>query len=171
MTKILSRLAIGATFCFSLMLTGCPVSSKYPLGVKGAVPADNNLLGTWAQDDEKTEATKVKITKGKEDNTYNLVVEEKGEAFMADATQFKAWLTVINNQNFLVLQENQDEKPSETYYVYHIKTGNNSITTNDITLKEKGADAITSIDAYRAEVTASIKSTDFLAGEIKWTRK
>jgi hypothetical protein len=170
MTRILTRLALAATCCYTFMLTGCPVSSKFPLGPKGAEPVNQELIGTWNQGDKELEAQKIKISNGKDANTYKVEVLEKGDAFMADATQFNGWLTNINKMQFLVLQEAPDGNATETYFVYHIQQKNGKVITNDISLKVNGTDAITSIDAYREEVTASMKDKEFLSGEITWSK-
>lgn len=155
------------------ILTACPVSSSYPLGEKGSVPLDPKLLGTWiAQEDpEGIEAQQITISKGTEKNTYDVHVDEPGEAFMANSNDFKGWLVELKSSKFLVLQEVVEGSPAETYYVYHITINGNSIVTNDITLGVNGTDAITSISAYQEEVLASMELEDFLGSEIHWSVK
>ena len=155
------------------ILAGCPVSSTYPLGDKGEVKLDTHLLGTFMNEAEDVEANEVIISKGSEANTYNVHVESKGSMFMADGEDFTGWLAKLDDQTFFVLQQLIDGVATETYYVYHIQIDKNhsKFTTSDITLKVNGTDAITSIEAYREEVKASMTMEGFLAGTIEWTKK
>lgn len=161
--------AVITIIAFAFM--GCPVSSKYPLGEKGKEPINKDLIGTWKNDSTGSEATKVIVSKGKETNTYAVEVTEKGGMFMAETTSFTGWLTVLDEKTFFVLQEIKEGTPTETYYVYHVKVDKNKLTTNDITLKVGGTDAIQSIETYREEVRASMKKEGFLAGEIVWKKQ
>lgn len=158
-----------ALVAFAFM--GCPVSSKFPLGEKGKEPLNKELIGTWKNDSTGSEAVKVTISKGKEENTYSVHVDEKGEMFMAGSQDFNGWLTELDGKTFFVLQEVVESQATETYYVYHIAVDKNKLTTHDVTLKVKGTDAITSTPAYREEVSASMKKEDFLAGKIVWKKK
>jgi hypothetical protein len=45
------------------------------------------------------------------------------------------------------------------------------MTSFDITLNVNGIDAITSIEAYRDEVKASMAFEDFLSNQIDWVKK
>lgn len=168
MKSIFSLVLIVSCLFF---LTACPVSTTYPLGNKGDVKLDTKLIGVWTNESVDTESTGVSITKGKETNTYNVHVDEKGSMFMADSEDFIGWLALLNGKTFFVLQQVVDGATTETYYVYHIKLENSTLTTNDITLKVNGTDAVTSIKSYQEEVIASIDMDDFLAGEIQWQKK
>lgn len=166
-TRILS---FGLVAFFALFLMACPVSSKFPLGESGKEKIDKNLLGTWKNDSTGAEATKVVIEKT-DDYTYKVTVKEKGSMYMADGDSFKGWLTKIEDKTFFVLQELDTEgSPKDTYYVYCVSVDKNVLTTNDITLKVGGTDAITSTQAYRDEVSASMKQEGFLAGKIVWKK-
>lgn len=168
----LFRTCLPALVFLSFVLSGCPVSSKYPLGLKtDALPFDKSLIGTWKNNDEKSEATVVKIEKGNEANLYKLTVVKKGESFMADSESFIVWVTLLNEKKFLVLQEINASDNKDSYYVYNFTINGNELTTNDISLKVKGTDAITSVKSYREEVIASMNHAEFLAGKINWTKK
>jgi hypothetical protein len=153
------------------LLTACPVSSSYPLGKKGEVALDKQLIGVWKNDSEETESKGVTITKGKELNTYNVHVDEKGSMFMADGDDFIGWLTVLKGKTFFVLQQVIDGVATEIYFVYHIKYNNSTLITNDISLLVKGTDAITSIESYQEEVIASMEMDEFLTSEIQWEKE
>ncbi len=154
-----------------LMLTACPVSSSYPLGKKGEVALDKQLLGVWKNDSVNSESTGVTITKGTELNTYNVHIDEKGSSFMADGDEFIGWLTILKGKTFFVLQQVIDGTTTEAYYVYHVKYTNSKLITNDISLLVKGTDAITSIESYQEEVIASMEMDGFLASEIHWEKE
>jgi hypothetical protein len=153
------------------LLTACPVSSSYPLGKKGEVALDKQLIGVWKNDSKDSESTGVTVTKGTELNTYNVHVDEKGSAFMADGEDFIGWLTVLKGKTFFVLQQVIDGVAAETYFVYHIKYNNSTLITNDISLLVKGTDAITSIESYQEEVIASMGMDEFLTSEIQWKKE
>lgn len=154
------------------ILAGCPVSSTYPLGKKGDVKLDTRLIGTFANSVEDVEANKVVIKKGSETNTYSVYVSEKGSSFMADGPDFTGWLAKLDDQTFFVLQQIMDGEEQETYYVYHIEFNKSGeFTSSDISLKVNGIDAITSIEAYREEVKASMGMEGFLAGTIEWKKE
>jgi phosphoribosylformylglycinamidine (FGAM) synthase-like amidotransferase family enzyme len=155
-----------------IVLCGCPVSSTYPLGLQNdALPFDKALVGTWENKEKETEATLVKIEKGSGANLYKLTVLEKGESFMADSENFIAWTILLNEKKFLVLQEVKEPGSKDSYFVYHFAINGNQLTTNDISLKVNGTDAITSVKSYKEEVVASMKHPEFLAGKINWEKK
>lgn len=155
-----------------LVLTACPVSSVYPLGEKGAVPIDNSFFGTWHTSTTDAEAKKLTISKGSEANTYRIHVDERGEMFTADGDDFIGWNAELDGMKFLVLQQEINGELKETYYVYAIsKKDKQTIVSNDISLKVNGTDAITSIENYRKEVSASMKMDGFLASEQTWTKQ
>jgi len=154
-----------------LVLTGCPVSSKYPLGEKGKEEFNEMLIGTWFNDQSESTAKQVTITSGEELNTAKLHVDEKGESFMADDVNFLIWQTILEKKTFLVLQQILDGQPVETFYVHHISIADNKVTTSDIGLLVNGSDAITSIESYREEVKASMDNSAFLSEQIVWMKK
>jgi hypothetical protein len=155
----------------TILLTACPIASTYPLGKKGDVKLNQDLLGVWVTSTPDVEANAVEITKGSEANTYNFEVLEKGSMFMADGPSFTAWITEIGSFSFLVLQQLADGQPTESYYVYQFALEKKKLTSHDITLKVNGVDAITSIEAYREEVKLSMEYDDFLANQIDWVKK
>lgn len=152
------------------IFTACPVSTTYPLEKKGAVKLDKAFIGDWTTDTEDIEAKRISVKEGTEANTYSVTVKERGSMFMADGDDFIGWLAELGGKRFMVLQQVIDGQPTETYYVYHVTIDGKSMVTNDITLKVGGTDAITSIDAYQAEVLASMQMEEFLVGEIQWTK-
>jgi hypothetical protein len=166
------RIYLPVIILLGFVLSGCPVSSGYPLGMQSdALPFDNSLIGTWENSDKQTEATLVKIEKGNGANLYKLTVIEKGESFMADSENFIAWTIMLKEKKFLVLQEVKSSGSKDSYFVYHFSTSGNKLITNDISLKVNGTDAITSVKSYQEEVIASMKDPEFLSGKITWTKK
>lgn len=166
-TKFFALITILAC---SVIFMGCPVSTTYPLGLNDGQKIEKGLIGTWKNDSTNVEAIKVTIKKSTE-YTYDVTIEEKGSMYMAESTIFKGWLTTIKDRQFLVLQEVLDGVAKETYYVYHLTITKESITTNDITLKVGGTDAVTSVENYRKEVESSMEKEGFLAGPIVWKKQ
>lgn len=152
----------------AVLFTACPISTSYPLEKKGAIKLDKALLGVWDTDNPDAEAVKIEFKQGKEANTYDFKVLERGSMFAADGDDFTAWLAELGGKRFLVLQQLIEGVPQETYYVYHIKIENGKLISNDISLKVGGTDAVTSVQAYQEEVLASMKMDDFLANEMVW---
>ena len=169
MKKLHPFLVLFVCFSAALIFMGCPVSTSYPLGEKNSEKIDKRLIGTWKNDSTSNEAVKVTVKKTDE-YTYKVTVDEKGSMFMAESTDFIGWITTIEKEEFLVVQEEIEGVAKETYYVYHIKFENGKLITNDITLKVGGTDAITSIPTYRDEVKASMQKEGFLAGTIVWKK-
>jgi hypothetical protein len=152
------------------LLVGCPVSSKFPLGSKGEIAFEENLLGSWSTEDSASSAHKVTITEGTEINTATLHVDVRGGTFMADGDDFEVWLTILKNQTFLVLEQTLDGAGSGSFYVFHLDLNGNTLVASDISLKVNGTDAITSIESYREEVKASMTDPEFLTTPILWTK-
>ena len=170
MRSILLTTALLVSLCF--LLTACPVSSKLPLAEKEeAISFEKKYIGTWINTDSSAEANKIIISKGTVKNTYRIFVLEKGSMFMAETSEFDAWITKLNDKRFVVLQEIKDEVATATYYVYNIEFENNAIITQDISLKVNGVDAITSVSAYQEEVRASMKLDGFLSSKFKYTKE
>lgn len=154
-----------------LTLYACPVSTSYPLGSREtAEPFDLNLTGTWKNPSTDTEASKIMLSRGQAKNTYKLNVLEKGGMFMAETEEFEAWATSLNGKKFMVLQAVSSGQRKETYYLYHFTLDGKKLTTYDIKLRDFGIENIQSIDAYRAEVDASMKLADFLTAKMEWTK-
>lgn len=154
----------------AILFTACPVSTTYPLEKKGAVKLDKALIGVWTTSTEEAEAQSISIKQGKETNTYDVTVLERGSMFMADGDDFTGWLAELGGRRFMVLQQIIEGVPQETFYVYHIKMENGKLISNDISLKVGGTDAVTSVQAYQEEVLASMKMEDFLASEMSWDK-
>ena len=57
----------------SFILTGCPVSSEYPLIEKSnAAAADTRLIGIWHNSNSEAVAQKITVKKGSIKNTYSV---------------------------------------------------------------------------------------------------
>lgn len=169
--KSVARIFFIVTVAVSpFVFMACPVSSKYPLGEKNTEKIDPKLLGTWKNDSADLEATGVTFKK-LDDYTYYLSVDEKGDLYTSDYTDFHAWLTTLDGMRFLVLQAMDGNTETDEFYVYYVQVDGNTMYSHDITLKVKGVDAITSIPAYREEVSASMKKDDFLSGKIVWKKQ
>jgi hypothetical protein len=174
-SMLLRSISVFLLLTCSFLFAGCPLNSTYPLLPKEeALSYDKTLTGTWSNDkkEDAADARIVRIEKGNESNTYTIKVLETGELYSTETKEFKAWLGMLNNSKFLVLEETGDKASTKSpYLVYAIKTDGNKLITNDIALKVKGTDAITSVKAYQEEVVASMKYSDFLAEETAWKKQ
>lgn len=146
-----------------LLLTGCPVGTKYPLGNPGTEKIDKKLIGTWTNKEEDPEAKKVIIQKA-DDFSYDVEVFETGSMYMPTTKIFKAWVTTLEGKDFFFLKPDNEE----SYYLYCYAADKKTLTTWDVGLKVGGIDAVTSIEAFRNEVKASLSHDDCLSGPVTW---
>lgn len=158
---------------FSMIITGCPLSTKYPLANQNeAITLDKTLIGHWMADKIGAEAKEVNVEAGSEKNTYKIKVLETGEMYSPETSEYKGWLTEIKGLKLLVLQETgvkaDKEKP---FYVYAVSAAGNKLSLKDISLKVKGVDAITSTNTYKEEVIASMNHEEFFGDEITYHKK
>lgn len=158
------------TISLAFILAGCPVSSKFPLGKSHEYKIDKRLLGNWTCSSEDVEVNKISFMQ-KDEYTYTVKVDERGGMYASDTDDFNGWITKLEGKEFLVLQEIINGEPVEQYFVYSLtKIENDQIQTNDISLKVNGTEAIISIEAYRAEVKASMNLEGFLANDLFWSK-
>src|SRR5688572_25664730 len=112
----------------SILFSGCPMFTSYPLGEKGEVPLDDNLLGTWTTEAANAEAKRLQIEKF-DANTYLLTIEESGPDSIISwgGDRYFAWLTKVGKHKFMVLQSQSSDtsdsgevtyEPSFSYYAY-----------------------------------------------------
>lgn len=149
------------------VITGCPVGIAYPLGYIGTEKIDKRLIGSWSQ--TNTEMEVLKMTFEKMDNyTLKVTITERGSMFMEDGDVFRGWCTEINNQDFVYFQEIDSLAANYYHYVYTFE--NKELVTYDLGLLVGGIDAVTSTEAFRKEVMASMNDPEFLTGKIVWSK-
>ncbi len=154
---------------FLLLFTGCPVGVDYPLGTPGSEEIDKALIGAWTTEGEDPDYRTVTISK-KDNFSYDVEVFEPGSMYSLDVTKFTAWVTKIEGKTFLYAQPVGSS--DEQYYLYCYEAiDKNTLKSFDVSLLVGGVDAITSTEAYRAEVEASMKMEDFLSDEKTWTKE
>jgi len=164
MKKALTILAILPLL---LIISGCPVGIAYPLGYNGKEKIDKQLIGSWIQSNTEMEVMKMEIEK-LNDNTLKLTIKERGAMFMEESDVFRGWCTTIDTQDFVYFQEK--DSLGANYYHYAYKFDGKKLITYDMSLLEGGIDAVTSTEAFRAEVIASIKKPEFLSAETIWEK-
>jgi hypothetical protein len=151
-----------------LLIMGCPVNTAFPIAEPGTEKIDKALIGTWlnAEADSLSDVISVSISK-KDQVSYDVEVLENGPMYMVESTSFEGFVTKLEGETFFYVRP--VGKDSE-YYLYHYRFEDNLLKTYDVGLKVGGIDSVTSIEAFRAEVTASMKLADCLSGEIRWTK-
>lgn len=151
-----------------LLIMGCPVSTSYPIAEPGSEKIDKQLIGIWLNtvSDSLSDVLKVSIAR-KTETSYKVLVLEKGTMYAVDTTLFEGYVTKLEGKTFFYLKP--EGKTSE-FYLYCYKFDDNVLKTYDVGLKEGGLDAVTSTEAFRKEVTASLRHTDCLSGEITWKK-
>lgn len=152
---------------YFLHYSSSPVGVNFPPGTPGTEKINKKLLGVWYNDLKDPEVKKVKITKA-DDFTYEVEVIDKGSLYMAATDFFKGYVTKIDGKDFVYFLE---EKDSGQYFLYNYTFEDNKLKTYDVGLKVGGIDAVTSSEAFRDEIKASLKMEDCLSGEIIWTKE
>jgi hypothetical protein len=150
-----------------LLLSGCPVDVPYPLGDKGNEKIDKELVGIWSQPDSTMEVLRAEII-ALDKYTLQLTVMEKGESYVPEVDVFKGWCTELDGYQFVYFQSLTES--SAGYFTYCYKFVDGQLHTFDVSLLVGGIDAIVSTEAYRQEVSASLKMEGALASEQVWTR-
>ena len=112
----------------------------------------------------------MKIEKARGENIYKIAITETGITFMADTEIFDGWITELKGMQFLVLQEVHAGIAKEVYYVQGLTRDNGRLILNDISLLDKGSDAVKSIKTYREEVKSSMTWKDFLTERCVWIK-
>jgi hypothetical protein len=97
----------------AFMLSACPYSSAYKLDDEPMLPIDESLLGKWAafikkSHNEKEDPVKIIFTK-KTETVYNIAITGYIDelrpyiAFTADSIKGEAFLSIVENKEFLNL--------------------------------------------------------------------
>lgn len=150
-----------------LIATGCPVGVGYPLSAPGSEKIDERLLGTWYTEKEDHDIQRVKIEK-RDDYSYAIKVLETGSMYAVEDTNFQGWITKIGGKDFIFAMPSI----AEEYYTYcYVIDGKNQMRSFDVGLLVGGVDAVTSTEAYRKEVEASLKMDDCLTEETLWVKE
>ncbi len=158
-------LSIGAVFI--LFCAGCPVGIAYPPGEPGSESIEKDIVGTWENDKSDGTILKVKITKG-EGESYEAEVLEKGEMYALETMKLKGYVTKLEGFDLIYFIPEGEE----SYYTYEFRMdGKNRLITHDVSLKVGGVDAVTSTEAFREELRASMKFDDWLSEEQTYIRK
>lgn len=146
---------------------GCPVGSEYPLGKPGTEKIDKALIGTWKAEGNMADLTisKVKIKK-KNDYSYSVEILEPGDAYMEEIYNYTGYVTELDGRKFVYFLA----EGSTSYYLYHYEVRGSQVITHDVGLLVGGKDAVTSTEAYRKEVSESLKKPDCLSEEIVYNK-
>lgn len=153
----------------SIFTAGCPVGIDYPFCEENQVEkVDSRLLGTWRCQSDSAEILEVRITK-EDDITYGVEVTEQGENFMADDTKFNSWSSKLDGHNFLFSQG--AESSTKSYFLYEYSFEGKKLVIHDVGLLVGGMDAVTSTDALRKEVSASLKNPDCLTARFEYIKQ
>ncbi|MFI5172930.1 MAG: hypothetical protein ACHQFW_11095 [Chitinophagales bacterium] len=150
------------------LISGCPIGITYPPGEPGTEKYEKALIGTWTQPDKEKEVQKIQIARI-DDYSFKLTVLEKGEMYSEEGDSFTGWMTTVDGKKFIYLQEEGNKIGN--YYTYCIDFVDKNLKSLDISLKEGGVDAVTSTEAFRKEISASLKYADALSSEATWTKE
>lgn len=169
MRNLLSSTAFFLIVTFlAVLTTGCPVGIAYPLGKPGTEKIDTKLIGVWQAKSDSAEMVKLEVGK-KDDFTYWVEVLQTGESYMAESTSFDAWVTKIDGQNFIYSKPT--DPAAEEFFVYQYAVNGKSLAIQDVSLLIGGMDAVTSTEAFRNEVSASLKLPDCLTSKLEYQKQ
>jgi hypothetical protein len=163
-----SVFSLLAIFFIALLTTGCPVGISYPLGDPGTEKIDKDLLGVWVAAVDTAEMLKIEVGK-KDDYTYWVEVLEQSENYMMDGTSYDSWVTKLDGETFIYSKPTDPEE--EDYYLYHYQIEGKKLVLQDVGLLVGGVDAVTSTEAFREEVSASLKLPDCLSARFEYVKQ
>lgn len=150
-----------------LVGTGCPVGIEHPLGYPGTEKIDRDLIGTWACQVEEGEVQRIQISEGTA-NSYEVTVLERGSTYALETDVLTGWVTELDKKKFVYFKPDNEE----SYYLYAYELdGKQTLRTWDVGLLVGGVDAVTSTEAFRKEVSASLDNPECLSSEQVWVRE
>jgi hypothetical protein len=165
--KLLSGIALLALFL--LVTTGCPVGVPYPLCEAHQVEqVDSRLIGTWKCLSDSAEILQVRISE-EDDITYGVEMLQTGSNYMAEDSLFFSWATQLDGHHFLFSQGIESE--DSNFFLYEFSFEGKKLVIHDVGLLVGGMDAITSTEALRAEVAASLKMTGCLSSRFEYEKQ
>lgn len=150
-----------------LFIYGCPVGVDYAPDTPGSKPIDKRLIGTWTCVSGSCDDIKVVEVKKEDKTSYSIKVLEKGTSYMTNDVNFKGWVTQIDGIDFLYAQGDS----SSQYYNYTYSFKNDRLILYDARFLEGGMDAVTSSEALRTEISASLKKPDFFTEPLEFEKK
>lgn len=166
-TLLIPAVRLIVLFFLGLSISGCPVALPYPL-TETPEPLDPTLLGTWVAQSEEAEIQEVAFTK-KNNTTYTVEVLKQGAFYAAEGVDFEAQITRFEGRSILISRS--VDAPDEGWFHYDVSVKGDVLVVHDVSLLVGGMDAVTSTQALRKELAASLKNPECLTGELVYDRK
>ena len=148
------------------ILYGCPVDMDYPPDEPGTKPIDESLIGTWTCIADTCHDLQVVKVEKRNDYSYYIEVLKEGAEYLADDFYFIGYVTEIDGKKFLYAEG----ETSFTFFTYNYEISKNSLSLYDVSLLVGGRDAVTSTEAFRAEISASLKKPECLSERLDFRR-
>ncbi len=164
--QLLPALRFALLALLTLGLFGCPTGLDYPLTEKPD-KIDPALIGKWSANTPEAEMLEVSIRK-KDEHSYLIEVLESSEGYMLEDFKFVGHLTRLDGRTFLIAKS--IESAEEKYYHYHYHFEEGKLVIQDVGLLVGGVDAVTSTEALRKEVSASLKNPECLSGRMEYVK-
>lgn len=165
--KTITRV-IGVTFLLSalMLMYGCPVGLDFPPDEPGSKIIDRALIGTWnCVSDTCSDLKKVKVEEYN-NFSFDITVLETGSDYMADSDFFEGYVTQIEGRKFIYAEE----PVSGQYYIYCYEISGNKLTIFDVALLDGGIEAVTSTEALRNQIAASLGKPGCISGRLDFAR-
>jgi hypothetical protein len=109
---------------------------------------------------------KLTITK-KDKYSYKIVIDEKGDLYAADEEEFTGWVTTIKGKKIIFAKADA----GTAYFMYEYSVQKKTLTSHDIGLLDGGIEAVTSTEALRKQIEASLGMEGDLTEETVWTKQ
>lgn len=121
------KIRYGIIFIFlSLLLLGCPLDSKFPLGDSRSAKIDERYIGKWVVTElglSSKETMRVLLFNENEYYIETRVINEE------HAGRFRAYITVIDNVQILNVQDIEENKSKREYSFLKVSLGADNILT------------------------------------------
>lgn len=164
--QLLPALRFALIAALSLSLFGCPTGLDFPL-TEQPDKIDPTLIGDWSANTPEAEILEVTVKK-KDDYSYSIEVKETSEMYMLDDFKFVGHVTRLDGRTFLIAKP--IESGEEKYYHYHYHFEGGMLVIQDMGLLVGGVDVVTSSEALRKEVSASLKNLECLSSRMEYTK-
>ncbi len=164
--QLLPILRFALIAALSLSLFGCPTGLDFPLTEKPD-KIDPALIGRWSANTSEAEMLEV-VVKKKDDYSYDIEVLETSEMYMLDDYKFVGHATRLDGRTFLIAKP--IESGEEKYYHYHYHFEGSKLVIQDAGLLVGGVDAVTSTEALRKELSASLNNPECLSGRMEYVK-
>ncbi|MCX7833680.1 MAG: hypothetical protein N2490_05670 [Ignavibacteria bacterium] len=136
MKKIIS---VFVLFLFTLLFTGCPYKSNFPIDKSPEIPVDTKLIGKWG-----TSGTDYYNVSKKSNYLYSIIYVTLDSNDVEEISdKYEGFLSKVDNVTYLNLRDLSASEGEGEYYLYKFEYKNDKIILTGVTpyIKEKFSDS------------------------------